>query len=168
MLSHAISKLRRRNYKVSFCLFPLKVWREHFPKRDIQTNLCDENVKVVQSSSLVCRWETWGVSLTWRWACWSVLPGKTEQRRKLFCCIVIVVIFMGLGGAERLGGAGGFILNHRARKVTKSGPVFMWGSWPLYTPLVWVTTVTFLSPSQLEKYNIIFCILSIPRNFFIS
>ena len=65
-------------------------------------------------------------------AWWSGLPGGSNSRGRLFLfCLIIVVIFMGLGRAYRLG----WILKlWNSRQASKGWDHFYGWSWPLKTP----------------------------------
>ena len=99
--------------------------------------------------------ETWGVSLTWGKSCWRVLPGKLMVGGNYLWCLVIV-IFMVLGRAKKLGGRGGFKVMIWGRASHKGGTNFYGGE---LTPLD--------TTRKIGKCNIIFCILSISHHIFI-
>ena len=63
--------------------------------------------------------ETWGVSLVW------VEVKKLDVRGNYLCCLVIVVVFMGLGEAKTLGGLKS---SHEGKggKLQKGVAQFLW------------------------------------------
>ena len=127
LLLPAIRTLRR-SWEVSCCpllptpihLPPLLKWgKNFFQKRDFHWR------KDFYGKFIGVSMETWGVSLTCGQTSWRGLPGETGGRRNYLWCLVIFVIFMGLGGAHHKGGG----------QVINGGPIFPGGgrgnSWPL-------------------------------------
>ena len=68
-----------------------------------------------------------------RIACWSCLPeGSSSTGGNSVCCLVILVIFIGLGRAYRLGG-GGILKLPYGWQAKKEWDHFYGGSWPSTT-----------------------------------
>ena len=84
---------------------PFKVWEDFSPEIPLHGGTFLDKLMhgKLKSYSL----ETWGVSLTWRQSCWIGVPAKLEVGGNYLWCLIIV-IFMGLGRAKRLGVRGGF------------------------------------------------------------
>ena len=54
--------------------------------------------------------------------------GGLAEEGSFVNCLIIVVIFMGLGGIYRLGGRGGDFSHYLGRKPQRVGTIFYWGS----------------------------------------
>ena len=125
------------------------------------TNLSGANLQLFIGVSM----KTLGVSLTWGQVYWRGLPGKLGVGGNYLWCLVIV-IYMGLGRAKRLGGRGGFKVIIWGRARHKGGDQFLGGGELTPVDTMGLITITCLTPFWLEKCNIIFSILSIPHNIF--
>ena len=86
------------------------------------TNLSGANLQLFIGVSM----KTWGVSLTWGQVYWRGLPGKLGVGGNYLWCLVIV-IYMRLGRAKRLGDRGGFKVIIWGRARHKGGNQFLGG-----------------------------------------
>ena len=60
-------------------------------------------------------------SVTW----WSALPAGSSSMGNCVCCLIIVVMFIGLRRAYRLGVRARFWSYHMADKIQRNGTIFM-------------------------------------------
>ena len=143
------------------------IWGEFFPKKFLMGGtFLDKFMRgKFKSCSLDCRWRHGELVWPRDKPVEEVCLGRLGVGGNYLWCLVIIVIFVQLVRAKRLGGQGDFKVIIWGRASNKGGGQF---NGEELTPWLWVTTITFSTLFLLEKYIIIFCILSIPHNIFIT